>query len=163
MKTRKLTALAMLTAAGLMLSYVEALLPSPGVPGVKLGLANTVVIFVLYRYSWREAACVSAVRCTISALLFGTVMSYCYSLAGAALSLAGMALLKKTDRFSHAAVSAAGGVLHNAGQLAAAVLILGTASVGIYAPVLAVSGTLSGLAIGICAGVVLRRVSGGEK
>ena len=83
MKTKKLVTLALLTAAAMILSYVEALLPSVAVPGVKMGLANIAVVFTLYKLGWREAAAVSLVRVALVSLLFGNLAALAYSLAGA--------------------------------------------------------------------------------
>ena len=116
-KTKRLVLLAMLTAVAMILSYVESLLPQVGIPGVKMGLANIAVIFALFRFGWKEAAALSLVRVLLVSLLFGSVGAMLYSLAGAVLSLAVMALLRRTDRFSTVGVSVAGGVAHNAGQI----------------------------------------------
>lgn len=160
MKTRKLTALSMLTVLALILSYVESLLPSPGIPGVKLGLANIAVIFALYRLGWREALGVSLVRVGMAAVLFGSLGALLYSAAGAALSLTVMAILRGTDRFSETGVSVAGGVAHNIGQILAAMLLLGTARVGYYLPVLVVSGVAGGIFTGLAGALLLRRIPG---
>ena len=114
-ETKRFVLLAMLTAVALILSYVESLLPSVGIPGVKMGLANIAVIFALFRFGWKEAAALSLVRVVLVSLLFGSVGAMLYSLAGAVLSLAVMALLRRIDRFSTVGVSVAGGVAHNAG------------------------------------------------
>ena len=105
-KTKRLVLLAMLTVA-MILSYVESLLPSVGIPGVKMGLANIAVIFALFRFGWKEAAALSLVRVVLASLLFGSVGAMLYSLAGAVLSLAVMALLRRIDRFSTVGISAA--------------------------------------------------------
>ena len=99
-KTKRLVLLSMLTAVAMILSYVESLLPSVGIPGVKMGLANIAVIFALFRFGWKEAAALSLVRVVLVSLLFGSVGAMLYSLAGAVLSLAVMALLRRIDRFS---------------------------------------------------------------
>ena len=122
-KTKRLVLLAMLTAVAMILSYVESLLPSVGIPGVKMGLANIAVIFALFRFGWKEAAALSLVRVVLVSLLFGSVGAMLYSLAGAVLSLAVMALLRRIDRFSTVGISVAGGVAHNAGQILMAMLI----------------------------------------
>ena len=68
-KTKRLVLLAMLTAVAMILSYVESLLPSVGIPGVKMGLANIAVIFALFRFGWKEAAALSLVRVVLVSLL----------------------------------------------------------------------------------------------
>lgn len=157
-KTKRLVLLAMLTAVAMILSYVESLLPSVGVPGVKMGLANIAVIFALFRFGWKEAAVLSLVRVVLVSLLFGSVGAMLYSLAGAVLSLAVMALLRRIDRFSTVGVSVAGGVAHNAGQILMAMLILQTKQLLGYLPVLAVSGIAGGVLTGLVAALLIRRI-----
>ena len=156
-KTKRLVLLAMLTAVAMILSYVESLLPSVGIPGVKMGLANIAVIFALFRFGWKEAAALSLVRVVLVSLLFGSVGAMLYSLAGAVLSLAVMALLRRIDRFS-TVVSVAGGVAHNAGQILMAMLILQTKQLLGYLPVLAVSGIAGGVLTGLVAALLIRRI-----
>lgn len=157
-KTKRLVLLAMLTAVAMILSYVESLLPSVGIPGVKMGLANIAVIFALFRFGWKEAAALSLVRVVLVSLLFGSVGAMLYSLAGAVLSLAVMALLRRIDRFSTVGVSVAGGVAHNAGQILMAMLILQTKQLLGYLPVLAVSGIVGGVLTGLAAALLIRRI-----
>lgn len=158
MKTKRLTLLALLTALALVLSYVESLLPPlTAVPGIKPGLGNLSVLLALYGLGVWPALALSAVRLTLSSLLFGTGMRFLYSLAGAALSFLAMALLKRTDRFSPVGVSVLGGVCHNLGQIAAALLLETPAILG-YLPVLLLTGTLSGALIGLLGGWLLRRL-----
>lgn len=162
-KTKQLVLLAMLTAVAMILSYVESLLPSVGIPGVKMGLANIAVIFALFRFGWKEAAALSLVRVVLVSLLFGSVGAMIYSLAGAVLSLAVMALLRRTDRFSTVGVSVAGGVAHNAGQILMAMLILQTKQLLGYLPVLAVAGIGGGILTGLAAALLIRRIPEYEK
>ncbi len=158
MKAKKVTVMAMCIALAMILSYVEAQIPSPGIPGVKLGLANLVVIFALYRLGWKEAVGVSLLRVFLVSLLFGHAASLAYSAAGAALSLAGMILLKKTDRLGTVAVSVIGGVLHNLGQILMAWALMG-ANVVWYLPVLILSGTIAGVAIGVISAILVKRIN----
>lgn len=157
-KTKRLVLLAMLTAVAMILSYVESLLPSVGIPGVKMGLANIAVIFALFRFGWKEAAALSLVRVVLVSLLFGSVGAMLYSLAGAVLSLAVMALLRRIDRFSTVGISVAGGVAHNAGQILMAMLILQTRQLLGYLPVLAVAGIGGGILTGLAAALLIRRI-----
>lgn len=157
-KTKRLVLLAMLTAVAMILSYVESLLPSVGIPGVKMGLANIAVIFALFRFGWKEAAALSLVRVVLVSLLFGSVGAMLYSLAGAVLSLAVMTLLRRIDRFSTVGISVAGGVAHNAGQILMAMLILQTKQLLGYLPVLAVSGIAGGVLTGLAAALLIRRI-----
>ena len=152
--------LGLCTALALILAYVEVLLPPllSAVPGIKMGLPNIIIIFLLYRHGPVPAAAVSLTRVVLVALLFGNVMSLAYSLAGAILSLAAMALLRRLDFLSAVGVSVAGGVMHNVGQILMAMLLLGTAELGYYLIVLAVTGTVAGVCIGLCGSVLVRRV-----
>ena len=162
-KTKRLVLLSMLTAVAMILSYVESLLPSVGIPGVKMGLANIAVTFALFRFGWKEAAALSLVRVVLVSLLFGSIGAMLYSLAGAVLSLAVMALLRRTDRFSTVGVSVAGGVAHNAGQILMAMLILQTRQLLGYLPVLAVAGIGGGILTGLAAALLIRRIPEYEK
>lgn len=159
-KTKKLTTLALLSAAALILSYVESLFPPlvSGVPGIKMGLPNIVIIFTLYTMGTKEAFTVSFVRLFFSALLFGSMLSFAYSFAGALLSLAGMIIIKRFDVFSTAGISVLGAVLHNAGQIIVAVFVTGVSEIWYYMVFLAVSGTVSGVLIGLTAAILIKRI-----
>ena len=149
------------TALALILSYVEMLIPvNFGIQGAKLGLANLVIVIVLYKTDWKEALLLSAVRILLSGFIFGNLFSILYSLAGGVLSLGVMALLKRRDGFSTVGVSIAGGVSHNIGQLVVAMLVVETYQVGYYLPVLLAAGVLTGLLIGIISQSVLKRLRG---
>lgn len=149
----------LLTALAMVLSYVEYLIPfSSAVPGVKLGLANIVVIFALYRLGPGPAALISFVRVLLMSFLFGNAFALMYSMSGAVLSLLVMLLLKKTGKFGPVGVGAAGGVSHNIGQLLCAMLVLETEKLAYYLPVLLVSGTLAGIGIGVVGGILIQRI-----
>ena len=138
---------------------IKSLLVFPGLlPGMKVGLTNIVVLFALYRMGLRDAVWISLARVLLASMTFGNAYSFSYSLAGAALSLAVMAGLKKWDKFSLLGVSAAGGVCHNLGQLAVAAAVLETARLGWYLPALLASGTAAGVVIGIAGGLAVERV-----
>ena len=148
---------ALFAVLALMFSYLEMLFPIPlPVPGIKLGLANLVVLLALYRFGWKDALAVDLVRILLAALLFGSLFSALYSLCGGLLSFSVMALLKKSGRFSMIGVSLAGGAAHNAGQLAVAALIVQNAGLLSYLSVLLISGAVTGILIGI-AGYLLDR------
>lgn len=159
-QTKSLALLGVCTAVALVLSYVESLFPPiwAAVPGIKMGLPNIVIVFLLYRLSAKHAAAVSLVRVLAVALLFGNTMTLWYSLAGAVLSLSVMALLKKTDRFSTVGVSVVGGVCHNLGQILVAMAVLQTAEIGYYMIVLTVTGTVAGVLIGLAGALLLDRL-----
>lgn len=149
------------TALALIFSYVETLIPFQfGIPGVKLGLVNLIIVIVLYKTDWKEALLLSIVRIVLAGFIFGSLFSILYSLAGGILSLAVMALLKKKDSFSVMGVSMAGGVTHNVGQLIVAMIVVETYQVGYYLPVLLIAGLITGAVIGIVAGEVLKRIRG---
>lgn len=157
----KLALLSILTSAALILSYVEAVLPPifSAVPGIKLGFPNILIIYILYRMGLWEAVAVSFVRIVLASLLFGTPLSFVYSVAGAFLSLTIMAILKKTDLLSTVGVSVAGAVFHNLGQILMAMLLLGTADIGYYMVILAVTGTIAGVFIGLCGALMIKRLN----
>ena len=158
MKTKKVAMLGLTIALAMIMSYIEALVPlSFAVPGIKMGLANIVIIFVLYKIGTKEAILVSLIRVILVSLLFSNVMAMAYSIAGAVLSLSIMWLLKKTDKFSFIGVSIAGGIMHNVGQIIMAVILLGTQQIALYLPVLMITGTATGVVIGIVSGLVINR------
>ena len=95
----------------------------------------------------------------LSGLLFGNAASLAYSAAGAALSLVVMALLKKTGAFSPVGISVSGAVAHNVGQILMAVALLGTDQILWWLPALAVSGIVTGLAIGAAGAVLIKKIS----
>jgi heptaprenyl diphosphate synthase len=143
----------------MVLSFLESLIPAfVAVPGIKVGLPNIVIVFLLYSLGWQYAAAVSLVRVVLVSILFGNVQIMLFSLAGAALSLICMALLKRTKLFSCVAVSVVGGVLHNVGQIAVAILWTQTPQVVFYLPMLLITGTVAGVVIGLAAGVIVKRL-----
>ena len=156
---KKLALLGLCTAIAMVLAWVESQLPplTTAVPGIKLGLPNIAIIFILYRFGWKEAAAVSFVRILTVSFIFNPA-TLPYSLAGGLLSLLGMALLKKTDLLSVTGVSVAGGLLHNVGQILMAMLILSTAGLGYYLIILAVTGVVSGIFVGLCGSFAVKRV-----
>ena len=159
MKVKKVAVLGLCVALAMIMSYIESLFPlNLAVPGIKMGLANIVIIFLLYRVGFSSACIVSLIRVFLVSMLFGNVMMMAYSTAGAVLSLAVMLVLKKCGKFSVVGVSIAGGVAHNAGQIIMAVILLGAKQIAYYLPVLAVTGTVTGVLIGIAASVVIKRV-----
>lgn len=147
------------TALALMFSYIETMIPIQfGVPGIKLGFANIMIVIMLYKSSAKEALLLSIVRIMLSGFLFGNLSSILYSIAGGVLSLGIMTLLKKQGGFSVIGVSVAGGVSHNVGQLIVAMMVVETYQVGYYFPVLLVAGVLTGLGIGVVSQEILKRI-----
>ncbi|MBQ9030251.1 MAG: Gx transporter family protein [Parasporobacterium sp.] len=138
-------------------SYVESLIPFHfGVPGIKLGLANLVIVTGLYLLRIPDLCLVALIRIVVSGLLFGNIYSLIYSLAGGACSLLIMLLLKKTGKFSVYSISIAGGVFHNLGQIAAAAAVTRIPVLLYYLPVLMGAGMITGALIGVIASRVLK-------
>lgn len=159
--TKSIAFLGISASVALLLSYIEFLLPPlfAAVPGIKIGLPNVIIIFVLYAVGAKAAAGVSFVRLCVSSLLFGNPVMFAYSAAGAALSFLIMIVLKKTDKLSAVGVSVAGGVSHNLGQIFVAMLLLNTPQIAYYMIVLTVTGTVSGVFIGLCGAYLVKRLS----
>ncbi len=149
----------MMTALSLILSYVESLIPIQfGVPGIKLGLANLIVVIVLYMRGFQSALLICISRILLSGFLFGNMFAIFYSLAGGILSLLIMNFLKKKKCFSIIGISIAGGVAHNLGQLFVAMLVVESYKVGFYFPVLMFAGMLTGAFIGGLSAEIIKRV-----
>ena len=150
-----------MAALAIILGYVEMLLPVFFVvPGMKLGLANLVTVFVLYRYRAKEAAVISLIRIVVIGFLFANLFSSLYSLAGAALSLLCMTAARRFSGLSIVGVSILGGVTHNLGQLIVAALVVENGNVFYYFPALLISGLVTGALIGIVTGEILKRTTG---
>ena len=147
----------LMASLALIFSYVEAIIPyNPGIPGIKLGIANVVTVIALYKFGPKDAVAVSFIRIVIAGLLFNGLFGMLYSLAGASLSLIGMIILKKTGLFSVTGVSMAAGVLHNLGQLLMAAALIEDLRIFFYFPVLMFSGIAAGILVGIISALVLK-------
>ena len=150
-----------MAALAIIFGYVEMLLPVFFVvPGMKLGLANLVTVFVLYRYRAKEAAVISLIRIVVIGFLLANLFSILYSLAGAALSLLCMTAARRFSGLSIVGVSILGGVTHNLGQLIVAALVVENGNVFYYFPALLISGLVTGALIGIVTGEILKRTTG---
>ena len=157
--TKKLTTLAVTVATAMILSFVESQIPAiVPIPGVKLGLANIAIVFALYKLGIWQAGLVSIVRVALSAILFGNSLGFLYSLAGAVFSLAVMILFKRVIKMHTVGVSIAGGVMHNAAQIAVASIVMETAVIIYYLPWLIISGVFAGIAIGIAGYQLIKRI-----
>ena len=167
LSVKQLTTFAMLAALAFVLSFLESLIPfQPGLPGIKLGLANLVVVFALFRMDTRAALFINAVRILLAGFLFSGPFGMLYSAAGAAASLASMSLLLrinrkrkqagKSDLFSILGVSMTGGVFHNLGQLVIAILLLSSLNLVYYFPVMILSGIITGLINGMIAHLLIQ-------
>ena len=156
MDYKKIPYYGLFAALAILMGYVEMMFPMPiPIPGVKLGLANVVVIIMMYFMDVKGAFFISLIRVFLSGLLFAGFAGLLYSLAGAMLSFAVMALLKKTGKFSIIGVSLAGGVFHNIGQVAVAAMVVENVKMVYYLPFLLVSGVVTGILIGIVAKTAL--------
>ena len=162
LKLKKTIRLALLTAVSLVLFVLENQIPAPiPVPGVKLGLGNVIVVAVLFLYGRREALALLAVKVLLSALLTGNLGALAYSAAGGLLSWGGMCLLRDLLRPGQLWVaSVLVAMLHNLGQLSAAVLIAATPGLWAYLPVLLLSGMVTGFFTGVAAQTVVKRLRG---
>lgn len=156
---------ALCICAALLLSYVETLLPISLIipfPGIKLGLANLSVMLVFFCVSRIDAACVSFIRVLLSSLLFGSLVSFIFSLFGACFSYCMLIVLErilKKCKISFVGVSVAAAVLHGAGQIAAAMLIYTPAAFA-YLPFTMITGVFSGTLVGILANLMINRIGG---
>ena len=160
-KTKRIALLGVLTSVALVLSYLEAMLPpiSTMAPGIKMGLPNLIIIFVLYKFGFKEAATVSFIRVFIVAAFFGgNIMTLAYSVAGAVLSLLLMALFKKINLFSMVGVSILGGISHNLGQVLVAIFLFDTIQIGYYMIILSITGTIAGVVIGIISSILVKKL-----
>jgi heptaprenyl diphosphate synthase len=163
MKTKDLTTMAILTALAFALSWVERLIPLEMIiplPGVKLGLANTVTLFALYRLSLPAALLILTARCLLSALFSGNMTGLAFSLAGGLLSMLVMAAAKRSRHLSVYGVSVLGAVGHNCGQILTAMLLMHSAYIWGYLPYLLLIGTACGAATGAVSAGVLRALGG---
>ena len=157
-KIKSIALFGMMVALAFTFSYLESLIPFDfAIPGVKLGLANLVVVVALYTMKPGEALCIVIIRIFLAGLTFGNAYSLAYSLCGGLLSYAVMLLFKKT-KLSIIGVSMLGGIFHNIGQIIVAAMVLGTARIAYYLPVLLVSGVATGLAIGVVSKLITDRV-----
>lgn len=156
---KKTAYLGLFAALAIIFGYIDTLIPVfTAVPGIKLGLANLVTVFILYTYSWREAGMISVIRIIVIGFMFGNLFSILFSLAGAGLSLLSMAAAKKYAGLSVAGVSITGGITHNLGQIFVAVLVVENAHLFYYFPTLLIAGLVTGMLIGIVSGEVMKRI-----
>lgn len=148
----------LLVALMLVLGYVESLIPiSSAVPGIKLGLSNSILIFAVYMLDIPAAYCLMALKVLLSGLMFGGVSAMAYAFAGGLLSLTAMCLLSRVKGIHPVVVSLLGGVMHNMGQVGLAMLILNTNMLG-YMAVLVLAGCGFGVLTGVSAAAVMRHL-----
>lgn len=158
---RRVALCGMMVALAFILSYVEHLIPfNFGIPGIKLGLANLVVVLALYTLNLRDAFIIAVIRIILTGLTFGGLFSMLYSLAGGLLSFILMAFLSRKNLLGTIGVSICGGIAHNVGQLLVAMCVLETGNVWYYFPVLLISGAITGTLIGLVGGLMVGRLRG---
>lgn len=157
-KSRKIAYFGLNVALAFVLSYFESLIPLNIGMGIKLGLANLAVLTALYTLSAKDAFCISIIRIVLVGVTFGGISAMIYSLAGGLLSFAVMAASKKLLRLSPVGVSVLGAAAHNIGQLVAAGIIMRNLGALYYLPVLLVSGSVTGAAVGIVGGILIKRL-----
>ena len=158
-KSKKVAVFALCTALAFTLSFLETLIPiNIGVPGVKIGLANLVVVAALYLLDKKEAFAVSMIRILISGLLFSGAFSLLYSFTGGILSFFVMLLAMKSKKLSILGVSILGGAVHNIGQIIVAAIVMHTPRIVYYLPVLLISGTAAGIIVGIISAIAVERL-----
>ena len=160
MKITRLTELALLSAGALIIFVIELRIPNPfPIPGVKLGLANIVTVYAVFRYQPSETALIVAVRLLLGAMFSGNPSALLYSAAGAVCCLLGMLMLRGILPEKQIWLcSVIGAMLHNIGQIAAAVIIMRSLGVISYLPLLLVSGSLAGAFTGLCTQFLLNRI-----
>ena len=159
MSIRKISIMAILTAGAIIISIIESFIPSIGIPGVKLGLANIVVLITLYELGIGEAIFVNLARVFLTGLLRGTIltMGFLMSLTGAILSLGIMILFYLLiKKFSIIGVSVIGAIFHVIGQIVIAMIFLSTPYILYYLPIISVSAIVTGVFVGITAQLVIR-------
>lgn len=158
-RIKRITLYGMLIALAMILSFVESLIPiTLGIPGIKLGLANLVVIVALLTLGEREAFVISFMRMILVSFTFGNMSTLMYSVAGGLLSFLAMILIKKTGKFSELSISIVGGVMHNIGQIMMAFMIVKTRGVFAYLPFLLLAGSIAGTVIGMLSNMVIDRL-----
>ena len=156
---KKVSLYGILVSLAFIASYIEVIIPfNFHIPGMKLGLANIAVLIALYTGGTKAGITVSIIRIILVGLTFGNPYSAIYGLSGGVLSLVVMILLKRTDFFGMTGVSMAGGVAHNIGQLACAMILLKLPAVFTYLSYLILVGTVTGALIGIIDEEVLKRL-----
>lgn len=158
-RTRMLVFVSVLVAQGMILSFVENMLPIPFIaPGAKLGLANIVTLSAIYLLTFKQATAVVLLRVILTAATFGSLSSFLYSFAGGVLSLLVMAVLLKVfrDEISLMGVSVAGAVAHNLGQLFVAAIIIRNILILTYLPILLIVAVPTGIFVGIVAKILIK-------
>ncbi len=159
MKSKRIAIYGLLVALAFLLSYIESIIPLPiPIPGIKLGLANLVVVTGLYTMGGKEAFILSIIRIVLVGFTFGNLSTMMFSLAGGFLSWFLMVLLYRTKVLSITGVSIIGGISHNIGQILVAVWVVSNVMLLYYLPFLLVSGAVTGTVIGMLGAVIVKRI-----
>jgi heptaprenyl diphosphate synthase len=160
MKTKKLAEMSMLTAVSLILFIVELRFPDIiPVYGVKLGLANIITVYAVYRFRAGETAMIVLVRVLLGAIFGGNISAIIYSMSGAAMCLVGMLLIRRIIPKNYIWLcSIFGAIFHNIGQICAAVFVTKSMAVISYLPVMTAAGCIAGLFTGLCAQIIVKRI-----
>lgn len=159
-KAKRVATLGILVALAMIFSFVEAKVPVfVAIPGMKLGITNIVVVCALYLLGTKEAGVINAVRIVLMAILFGTIVSLWYALAGGMLSLLVMVILKRTNKFSIVTVSILGAIAHNVGQIIVAMILVNTTHIVWYLCVLWLTGIVAGAVIGLLSATIVKRLN----
>lgn len=141
-----------MTSLAIVFGYIEHLIPMPfGIYGIKLGIANLVVITMLYALNAYSAFTINMLRIILCSMLFGSFTSFWYSLVGGLLSFAVMLILKRTNKLSPMGVSICGAISHNIGQITVAIILLDEFKIALYLPMLLITGAITGAIIGLIA------------
>jgi len=158
-QTQRIALSGLLVALMLVLGYVESLIPvAAGVPGIKLGLSNGVLIFAVYMLGIPTAFVLMALKVVLSGLMFGGVSAMMYAMAGGVLSMIAMSLLSRVKGIHPIVVSMVGGVMHNVGQVGLAMIMLNTPKLLYYMAILMIVGLICGAVTGVCADTVMKHL-----
>ena len=154
---RQTAYLAAFTAGAILFSYAETYLSAAviPIPGVRLGLANIMILSVLCAFGLKQAILVSLARTLVVSLLFSSLTSAVFSICGSLLSILVMFLLYRCKIFSLYGISVAGAVMHNIGQLLAAAVVTGSFSIFSYTPYLMLCAVITGIVIALLTNTVL--------
>lgn len=155
-KILRYTTLALLLAIAITLNFLESFIPSVGIPGVKLGLANIIILICLYKYKAYEALTVDILRVFLASLLKGTFLSIAFymSLSGAMLSFFAMFLFRYIKVLKPLVISVIGAIFHAIGQIVVAIIVVQTSGILLYLPFI----MLASIVTGVLNGLVCERI-----
>lgn len=165
MNIQKCARLSMFTGIAIILNILESFIPFFNIPGLKIGLANVIIVTVLYLYGFKEASYVSILRVIIVGILRTGIFSttFLFSLAGCIVSIFVMEIMKKTNLFSILGVSVLGSIFHNLGQIGMAMLLLKNTHIYVILPVLLIASIITGIVIGMISKILIKYLKKGEE